>query len=69
MLVLVQTRPPTTVAFSSFAFLFLDVDTAYGFLKDISITPACDIAPKMVIVIPLAVGTMLLAGVPFREWP
>ena len=67
MLVLVPTRPLTTVAFSSFAFLFLDVDT--GFLKDISITPACDIAPKMVIVIPLAVGTMLLAGVPFREWP
>jgi hypothetical protein len=36
---------------------------------DISITPACDMAPKIVIVTPLAVGTMPLAGVPFRERP
>jgi hypothetical protein len=67
--VLVPTRPFTTIAVVSFALLFLDIDVACGFFKDISITPACDMAPKIVIVIPLAVGTMPLAGVPFRERP
>jgi len=65
----VPTRPFTTIAVVSFAFLFLDIDAACGFFKDIFITPACDMAPKIVIVIPLAVGTMPLAGVPFRERP
>jgi hypothetical protein len=50
--VLVPTRPLTIIAFVSFAFLFLDDDTACGFFKDMSITPACEILPpKMVIVI------------------
>jgi hypothetical protein len=55
----------TTVAVVSFAFLFFDTNVASSFFKDISITPACDIAPKMVIVIAFVVGTMHLAGVPF----
>jgi hypothetical protein len=40
--VLVPTRPFIIIANVLFAFLFLDIDAACGFFKDISITPACD---------------------------
>jgi hypothetical protein len=33
------------------------------FFRDIFITPACNVAAKIAIVIPLAVGTVPLAGV------
>jgi hypothetical protein len=36
----------------------LDIDAACGFFKDISISPACDMVPKIGIVIPLALVTM-----------
>jgi hypothetical protein len=47
----------------------LDVDTACGFLKDISITPTCDIASKMVIVITLLSVQCLWLVFLFRERP
>jgi hypothetical protein len=50
-------------------YLFFDVAAACGFPNDISMTPVCDMAPNMVMVMPLAVGTMPFAGEPFRERP
>jgi hypothetical protein len=44
--VLVPTRPLTTIACASFVFLLLDIATACGFFRDISITPACDIGAQ-----------------------
>jgi hypothetical protein len=40
--------------------LEISLDTLY-------ITPACDMAPEIVIEIPFVVGIMPLAGVPFQE--
>jgi hypothetical protein len=49
------------------SFRFLDIATACAFFNDMSMTLASDIAPNMVTVTPLPVGTILLAGVPFKD--
>jgi hypothetical protein len=59
---------PLTVSTAlPFTFLFLDVETAFGFLNDISMTLASDMATSMMIVSLFSVGMVSLAGVPFRE--
>jgi hypothetical protein len=45
-LILALTRPVTIIARVSFASLFLDAEYACGFLKNISIIPACYMAPR-----------------------
>jgi hypothetical protein len=45
----------------------LDVETAFGFLNDISMTLASDMATSMTIVSLFSVGMVPLTGVPFRE--
>jgi hypothetical protein len=44
---------------------FFDVAEAWDFLNDISTTPVCDMAPNMVMVMPLAVGIMPFAAEAF----
>ena len=67
--VLVLTRPLTTIAVLSFAFRFFDTDTACGFLRETSMTAAGEMPPKIVMVMPYAVGMMPFAVWPFRERP
>ena len=67
--VLVPIRPLTASTALPSTFLFFDVETAWGFLNDMSMTPASDMAPSIVIVTPFAVGMVPFAGVPHRERP
>ena len=54
--VLVPIRSLTAFTALPSTFLFFDVETARGFLNDMSMTPASDMAPSIVIVTPFAVG-------------
>jgi hypothetical protein len=48
-----------------FIFLSFDLETAFAFLNDISMIPASDMAPSIVIVTPFAVEMVPFAGVLF----
>jgi uncharacterized membrane protein len=63
----VPARQFTIVAAASLAFLFLDVDTACGFFKQISMTPACDMAPQVAIVYRLPLVQCLLLAWLFQR--
>jgi hypothetical protein len=49
----VPAQPLITSAFTSFAFFFFDVETAWSFLNDMSMTLVSDMARSKVIATPL----------------
>jgi hypothetical protein len=49
-----------------FTLLVLSTEAACGFFKDMSMTPASDMAPNILTVTPLAFGTVRLAGLRFK---